>query len=48
MVDHQVDVTYIVQVDIWRELVRNDHGPGSMNLRTSYQGLLLVIWNAKN
>ena len=47
MVDHQVDVTYIVQVDIWRELVRNDHG-ARLNLRTSYQGLLLVIWNAKN
>lgn len=26
MVDHQVDVTYIAQVKVWRELVRNDHG----------------------
>lgn len=24
--DHQVDVAYIVQVKVWRELVRNDHG----------------------
>ena len=50
VIDHQVDVAYIVQGKVWRELVRNDHGTrfNKLVLLSGNQGLSLVIWNAKN
>ena len=50
VIDHQVDVAYIVQGKVWREPVRNDHGTrfNKLALLSGNQGLSLVIWNAKN
>ena len=49
VIDHQVDVAYIVQGKVWREPVRNDHGTrfNKLALLSGNEGLSLVIWNAK-